>query len=138
MADLFYGSKNLQGVHTTNWSGIWASPQAGNIAWSKVGRIMSLYMPFLSEDATTSEVITNDTALPAELRPGANFTVRFPMLVFDNQVSPLSTSVGAVDVSEEDGIITIHSNQSLQSTFSGLSVLGPSGCHPVCITYFVD
>ena len=58
------------GTHTTNWTGIWASNQAGNISYVRNMLSVSLTIPqVLSTQNNTSALVTNVTALPARLRP---------------------------------------------------------------------
>jgi len=57
------------GTHTTNWSGIWATSQSGNLSWQKVINEVSLFLPAVIATATIGSFISIDTLLPASLWP---------------------------------------------------------------------
>lgn len=69
------------GTHTTNLSGIWASPISRNLNWVKIYNEVCLHLPATLATATISSQIVIDTPLPAEIMPAA--TIAFPILVRD-------------------------------------------------------
>jgi hypothetical protein len=61
-----------EATHTTNWSGVWASAQAGNIDYSVIGNTVTLTIPEVNAISNSNAVIVTDTALPASIRPTEN------------------------------------------------------------------
>lgn len=60
------------GTHTTNWSGIWASAQAGNFSYQKIGDTVWLYLPSIQSTSDTASFISLDTLLPSSIRPATD------------------------------------------------------------------
>lgn len=114
-------------THTTNWSGIWASAQAGNITYCAVGKIVTLSIPLVTASSNTAAKIVNDTALPVSLRPAAQ--INFSTQVKDDGVF----DVGMVSV-KSTGIIEVGLTITDQN-FSGTSATGTSGIKAINLTY---
>ena len=57
------------GAHTTNWTGIWASAQSGNVGYQKIGDEVTLFIPSVQSTSTVSASIEMETDLPLSLRP---------------------------------------------------------------------
>lgn len=113
------------GTHTTNWSGIWASAQAGNIDYKIQDGLITLEIPNVVSTQNAAGVITMDTVLPANLRPSANEII-LPMLVQDNQ----SENWGRCAILGSTGDITIGFGPSGQN-FNGTGFGGWSGTFTV-------
>jgi len=64
---------NQSGIHETTWSGVWASPQEGDITWTKIGNLVMLSLPdVLAAGNSTQNNISMDTLFPSNLFPIAD------------------------------------------------------------------
>jgi hypothetical protein len=91
-------------LHVTNWSGIWASPQAGNLSLTRIGRFISVTMPAVTSTANTAVSIAMVTALPLRFRTAGNTETR-PLVVSNNS----ATASGAGTII--GGAITVFGNE---------------------------
>ena len=114
-------------LHSTNFSGIWASPQAGTIKITRIGRQITLFIPELYVIANTSATIAMATILPARFRPSDNCSNS--VRVTDNNVSLFGTIKVYMD-----GNIAISAGASLSAVFSGV---GSSGLNGSSIVYSI-
>lgn len=121
------------GTHNTNWSGIWASPVAGNINYYRTDKVVTLVFPAdVTGNSNTASIASSTVNLPARLRPASSLpnVVR----VFDN--GALQTVPGLLD-------IFAAGNMSFYKTlaggsFSGTSGSGTSGLSATSVNYIVS
>jgi hypothetical protein len=67
-----------EGTHSTNWTGIWASPIAGNIKYVRIGKVVTLTFPeVLGTSVEGATFVTAVTVLPSRLRPTTSATAYF-------------------------------------------------------------
>lgn len=63
-------------THTTNWTGAWASPQAGNVQITQFGssahQLVHLRIPVVFTTASGGQASIG-TLLPAQYRPNSNY-----------------------------------------------------------------
>jgi hypothetical protein len=116
-----------QGVHNTNWTGIWASPLAGPLSYARLNKTVTILMHELDQTATASDAIVNTVALPASLRPADS--IYCPLIVINNSTAKMGTVI--VDSS---GFITIYSDPEIAFFDSGQ----PAGCKRMTITYDIS
>lgn len=112
-----YGSLSYlqQGlVHTTNWTGIWASDQSGNVTLTRIGDQVFMTLPIVSATSNASANITNTVAIPAQFRPSATSNIGVPAIISSN-IAGAGVGNGAAKVSSA-GVITIYQNGS-EGTF---------------------
>ena len=127
ISDLAYGSGTTlfsTGTHTTNWTGIWASPQAGNVVWSLIGKFCTIKV--LANVIATSNAAANITvvnALPSNIRPVVG--VSTPLLVIST-----TTQIGEIIISTA-GAITIERTLTNLAFASGVS----AGFYAFSLTY---
>jgi len=111
-------------AHSSNWSGIWGSAQAGNVCVQKALLRCTLTIPEIITTATTQSSIVIDTLLTEDLRPVQDEC--FPRKIIDNgQVKMGEIKIGT------DGSITVYSGISSEN-FEGL---GNSGMYGTSVTY---
>ena len=115
------------GSHTTNWSGIWESAQAGNIKYQRLDNQVSILIPDTSTTATTAAYITMDTVLPVSLRPTAEQC--FPLRIVDNA----TIALGQIKIAT-DGNVYIYRNIAA-ANFAGS---GNSGMYATSVIYLLS
>ena len=118
-----------EGTHTTNWTGIWSSDQAGNIKWTRVGNMVCLTFPSVRATSDGSVAsIDIATVLPTYLRPTDNSVAAVPLIV--------NAGAGAfgVAVISTSGVINVYIDAAF-GTFSGTS--SGTGFRNFSITYSV-
>lgn len=91
--------------HTTNWTGIWASDQAGNVNLTRIGDQVFMTLPVVSALTNAASVITNTSALPTQFRPSANIRIGVPSII--NSAISGGVGNGATKLSSA-GILTIY------------------------------
>jgi len=109
-------------VHTTNWSGIWASPKAGNVRVTRAGKLVTLTFnqDTMYDTASVATVVTMVTALPSRVRPDVNFYA--PCVIRRNNTDGVP---GLLAVQGGGGIVVSHANgTALNGAFAGASSEG--------------
>lgn len=92
-----------EGTHVTNWTGIWAAPQAGTLSFVRVGKSVTLTFPDILSTASVATFITNSVALPVSIRPSVKND--FPVRITDNGTQP--TAAGLIRMNT-DGSVNIY------------------------------
>lgn len=114
-----------QGTLTTNWSGIYAAPIAGNIVYSLVNNVVTLKVPLITATGTTAAGLGSTANLPAALIPSQNTNGYF---------SVMNSGVNV------DGKWTVNTSGTITFTvgqYANFSGSGTSGVNPGAITYIV-
>lgn len=114
------------GTHTTDWTGAFTTDQAGTIAWTRIGNVVTLVVAPETAGADTATTIENVTALPAYLRPTND--VEVIAIVYDNA----TFAVGKAYLS--GGIITFYASVS-GANFVGT---GATGFRSLQTSYTID
>lgn len=120
-------SGSTEATHNTDWTGVWAADQAGNIEYKEDGTFVTLVIPAVSATANTNAVATNVTALPAGIRPAADFDDVF--IGTDNGTD----SFVRVTIGSATGTLTIGVGAS-GAAFTGS---GTTGWRAFSVTYKV-
>lgn len=113
-------------THTTNWSGIWASAQSGNVFFSRIGTRVTLLLPQVIATATTADQIDIVTALPTRIRPADN-------IWFIIRGVDAGTIQAASILLNTDGTVAVFRNVA-SADFTGS---GTSGFYATTLTYVV-
>lgn len=100
------GLEYESGTHNTNWTGAWASPLAGNIAYARLNNTVFLTLPDVQDQATANGPITNVTALPVSLRPTT--TAFVPLLILDESVDKWGLAI-----INSSGVISIYAGPNM-------------------------
>jgi hypothetical protein len=98
-------------THTTNWSGIWASPQAGNSFITRNLSEVSMVVPVVTATQNTSASVSMSTVLPARFRPSVNFEIN-GFVIADGGQNP----AGAGTMNSSGGLTIL---KALYVNFSG-------------------
>jgi hypothetical protein len=106
-------------IHVTNWTGVWASDQAGNCNITRIGDQVFMTIPQVSALSTISSVITNVTAIPARFRPTADIRLGPPTVIDSSQTN--NRGNGATKLSSA-GILTVYRTGNDTSFVSGLTI----------------
>ena len=117
-------------THSTTWGNIWASSQAGDIECTRIGNVVTLFVPSMSANATVVSKIQNNSAFTIPFRPLT--TINFVVRIFDDSTAAIF-GTGQV-------LTTGHVNISVgpnRSNFAGSSGGGASGVEAFCCTYTV-
>tara|TARA_R110002012_G_C11670804_1_gene613052 strand:+ start:6656 stop:7297 length:642 start_codon:yes stop_codon:yes gene_type:complete len=104
------------GTHATDWSGIWASDQIGDIDYQIVKDKVTLFLPEVISTATIGSSIYAVTSLPASLQPMNE--ERVSIIIEDSFTSNLGMAVISIT-----GDIRIYTDLSY-SNFMGTSSSG--------------
>lgn len=109
-------------THVTNWTGIWASSQTGNLTYTTDGAHVSIRFPLVSATANTAANIGNSVVLPAGIRPPTALIDK-PFMIQNNGATNFLMSTIRFNL---DGSIVIFSVTAgvLYSAFTGSGVSG--------------
>ena len=108
------------GTHNTDWSGIWASSQSGNIEYQKVGDCVRIFIPTINATATTVSNISMVTALPSDLWPTNSEEV--VLYVEDNLIKKVGKATIGIA-----GSINVYADAATGS-FAGSGLSGIQKC----------
>lgn len=115
-----------QNTHVTDWTGIWASDQTGDIEYVKIGKVVTITIPETIAVANAAALITIVTVLPEHLRPDITLTSGWH--VHDNAVN----LDGYIEI-KTDGTITFATDETV-ANFSGAGNSGFRGWSTTFIT----
>lgn len=119
------------GTHNTNWSGIWAAPQVGNIKYEVVNNVVFLTLPQVLATKNAAGFISSTVTLPAPLIPDSD---RFDILTASDDAI---TTAGAVIVGGTGGVVgpgTIIIYRTVAQESFGSAILS-GGFLPTTIKY---
>jgi len=105
-------------THTTNWSGPWSSNQAGNVLVTRIGRIVTITVPFLSALANGSAAsVSSVTNLPARFYPN-NASAHARVHVREN--ASWMDGLAVVDFSTGNISISVATTGAYSTTFAAV------------------
>lgn len=129
MSDVNFSSVDcVDGIHTTTWSGIWASAQSGNVQYKKIGNLVILKIPTIQVAYSSGTFASIDTNLPAILRPSAD--IYFGIRTLDQT----STRDWGLMTVETTGNMALY--QGIEGGASSYTS-GTCGCYAIDLTYLV-
>lgn len=99
-------------LHTTDWSGIWASNVSGDIKITRNGRVITISTPDVLANSNSSNIIDVATVLPAKYRPA--IAISGVLRAVDDLVNKFGT--WKIFTS---GAIQISCGPALSNTFAG-------------------
>lgn len=117
MSDNYYSSSSdigVAGTHVTNWVSSIPST-AGNIRYTKVGRLITLHFPVITANSISMSFISAETNLPSNLWP-LN-TIFNAFIVRSNAVN----TMGVISILTDDGSINIFADLQQSNFITALS-----------------
>lgn len=117
-----------EGSLQINWTGIWSTVIESEFMYQRIGKCITLMIPYIGSQTSTSDIITNtsDTYLPLRLRPVYDIESRVTIL--DNNIQ----MTGLVTIYGTDGRVTV--KPEINPKFTGTGI---SGFHTFSMVYFV-